>query len=372
MGNITSKITGLGTTTYGYDDIYQLTSADHPTQPQENFTYDFVGNRLTSTDYNEWNYNNRNQLTGYNGITYSYDDNGNTISKTDAGGTTNYTYNYENRLTRIDFPGGGYVTYKYDVKGRRIEKNVNGTVTKFLYDGDSSIAEYNGSGTLQRNYLYGSGDINPSILYEGGNVYFYYHDHLNTPQAVTNESGTIVWDATYKSFGEVSINVETVSNNIRFPGQYYDVESGLNYNYHRYYDSGTGRYLREDPIGIQGGMNHLYVYAMNSPANSIDPLGLKGCGPGEGWLERVIPDYPAGYDFSGCCDEHDDCYGCEGKRERKSQIDCDLQFCKCLIKVCFLSGGFLNMYRPCPSLTYCLFVIRFGGDSFKSSRECCP
>ena len=59
-----------------------------------------------------------------------------------------------------------------------------------------------------------------------------------------------------------------------YPGQYYDQESGLHYNYHRYYDPHTGRYLREDPIGIQGGMNHLYVYVQNNPIRYIDPRGL--------------------------------------------------------------------------------------------------
>lgn len=225
VGNIVSKVTGLGATTYGYDDIYKLTSADHPIQSDEIFTYDSVGNRLTSTDYTDWDYNSRNQLTVYNSVTYVYDDNGNTISKTDTGSTTTYTYNYENRLTRIDFPGGGYVTYKYDVKGRRIEKNVDGTVTKYLYDGDVLLAEYNGSDTLQRNYFCGASDINPLILYEGSTMYFFHQDHLNTPQKVTDESGTIVWDATYKSFGEASVNPSsTITNNFRFPGQYYDAE----------------------------------------------------------------------------------------------------------------------------------------------------
>ena len=83
---------------------------------------------------------------------------------------------------------------------------MNGTVTKYLYDGDVLLAEYNGSDVLQRNYFYGVGDINPSILYEGSTIYFYQHDHLNTPQAITNESGTIVWEADYKSFGEANVD----------------------------------------------------------------------------------------------------------------------------------------------------------------------
>ena len=282
IANITSKTTGLGTTSYDYDNLYQLNTATHPTQPQEDFTYDPVGNRLTSTDHSDWGYNDRNQLVGYNGTAFIYDLNGNTIAKMDTTGTTGYTYNYANRLTRVGLPGGGYAEYKYDVRGRRIEKDVNGTVTKYLYDGDSLLAEYDNSDALQRNYFYGAGDINPSILFENSTMYFYHHDHLNTPQKVTDESGTIVWEATYNSFGEANITTETISNNFRFPGQYYDQESELHYNYFRYYDPTTGRYLREDPIGLEGGIN-LYGYVKNNPINLIDVLGLFGDDIGPWW-----------------------------------------------------------------------------------------
>jgi RHS repeat-associated protein len=65
-----------------------------------------------------------------------------------------------------------------------------------------------------------------------------------------------------------------VENNLRFAGQYFDQETGLHYNYHRYYDPSLGRYLRADPIGFDGGIN-LYAYVLNNPLNWIDPLGLE-------------------------------------------------------------------------------------------------
>jgi RHS repeat-associated protein len=72
----------------------------------------------------------------------------------------------------------------------------------------------------------------------------------------------------------VGVRTQTIDNNFRFAGQYFDHETGLHYNYHRYYDPQTGRYLTPDPIGLAGGIN-LFLYANLNPINAIDPLGLK-------------------------------------------------------------------------------------------------
>jgi len=81
-----------------------------------------------------------------------------------------------------------------------------------------------------------------------------------------------VWAADYKPFGEATITVSTITNNLRFPGQYYDSETGLHYNYFRDYNPAIGRYAQADPIGLEGGVN-LYVYADNNPLNRYDPNG---------------------------------------------------------------------------------------------------
>ena len=83
-----------------------------------------------------------------------------------------------------------------------------------------------------------------------------------------------MWAAAYLPFGKAQVTTETVANNLRFPGQYYDAESGLHYNRHRYYDPETGRYITADPIGLEGGIN-LYAYVMGNPINFIDPSGLQ-------------------------------------------------------------------------------------------------
>ncbi len=74
-------------------------------------------------------------------------------------------------------------------------------------------------------------------------------------------------------FGRADVNIATVDNNLRFAGQYYDSETGLHYNYFRYYDPSIGRYLTPDPVGLDGGLN-LYTYVADNPINFIDPSGL--------------------------------------------------------------------------------------------------
>ncbi|MBW1695621.1 MAG: RHS domain-containing protein [Deltaproteobacteria bacterium] len=105
-------------------------------------------------------------------------------------------------------------------------------------------------------------------------IYYYLNDHLGSPIKVIDANDTIIWAADYMPFGEVDILINTFENNFRFPGQYYDQETGFHYNYHRYYNPGIGRYLRADPRGILEGSN-LYIYCFNSPILFIDPFGLK-------------------------------------------------------------------------------------------------
>jgi RHS repeat-associated protein len=101
----------------------------------------------------------------------------------------------------------------------------------------------------------------------------------------------VVWEAMYKPFGEATVHPNsTVTNHLRFPGQYEDEETGLHYNYHRYYDPRTGRYLRPDPLGQAGGIN-LFLYAEENPVNHIDSLGLQGSTtfPGTGIPIPIVP-----------------------------------------------------------------------------------
>jgi len=110
-------------------------------------------------------------------------------------------------------------------------------------------------------------------------VYWHHNDHLGTPQALTDINGTVVWTMSQTPFGIATVNEDpdgdgiTVTNNFRFPGQYYDSETGLNYNYFRTYDPTNGGYTQSDPIGLNGGMNS-FGYVGGNPINGVDPFGL--------------------------------------------------------------------------------------------------
>jgi RHS repeat-associated protein len=111
------------------------------------------------------------------------------------------------------------------------------------------------------------------MLLEKGQLYFFLSDHLGTPQRVVNETGEVEWSAEYKAFGDAHVSINSLTNNVRFPGQYFDEETRLHYNRYRYYDTETGRFFSPDPIRLIGGIN-LYVYAHLNPINAEDPLGL--------------------------------------------------------------------------------------------------
>ncbi|MCI5125464.1 MAG: hypothetical protein D3925_13565, partial [Candidatus Electrothrix sp. AR5] len=172
--------------------------------------------------------------------------------------------------------GGGEIgSYYYDPYGRRLWKEVAGVRTCFYYNDEGLAGEYDATGEELRIYGYHADSpwsTNPLFVAEGGEYYWYRNDHLGTPQKITAQNGTVVWEARYDAFGEAMVLVDAVENNLRFPGQYFDAETGLYYNWHRYYEPGAGRYVTADPIGLSGGINS-YVYVGGDSVNYIDPTG---------------------------------------------------------------------------------------------------
>jgi RHS repeat-associated protein len=177
------------------------------------------------------------------------------------------------------------LTYVYDASGRRIEKKYDGnTQVKYVYDGDSCIAEYDGSGTLLRKYIYGPGIDQPVSMIESAGSYagtYYYHfDGSNNVVALTNSSGNTVEVYEYDVYGKVGASDASHPNRFMFTGREFDKETGLYYYRARYYKAEIGRFLQADSVGYEAGMN-LYRYCNNNPWNLLDPLGSDPCEPCE-------------------------------------------------------------------------------------------
>ena len=137
-------------------------------------------------------------------------------------------------------------------------------------------AEYDQNGTLQKEYGYLPGQpymTNPVFQRTSTSFAYYQNDHLGTPQRLIDKQGITVWQASYDAFGKATVNINTVENNLRFAGQYFDSESSLHQNWFRDYDPETGRYLERDPVGLRGGIN-TYAYVMGNPVMGMDPWGL--------------------------------------------------------------------------------------------------
>ena len=161
-----------------------------------------------------------------------------------------------------------------------------------------ALEEINTSGVVQADYIYLDG--RPVAVLNGSTLYYLHDDMLGTPQLATDSSQNIQWQASYDPFGQASVS-GTITQNLRLPGQYFDVESGWNHNGFRDYAPTLGRYIEPDPLGIQGSNTSnnyqagrfssedqaefedvnldLYVYASDDPINYTDPTGcsFKNC-----------------------------------------------------------------------------------------------
>ena len=259
-----------------------------------NFTYDGNGNR-TSDDSGIYSYvSNSNRLNQTPQATITLDAAGNTLSD----GVFTYNYNQDGHLSQVLSDGNVLATYTYNHLRQRTRKAVNtlhkrtgkikGTTTTVQHHdlAGNLIVETTSSGSLIRAYVWADGQ--PIALVSAGvpeSLVYLHADHLGTPRLGTNGSGNVVWSWAGEAFGGTLPNDDpdgdsiTTTVNLRFPGQYYDEETGLHYNWNRYYHPGMGRYIASDPIGLLGGPNS-YLYANANAARFIDPFGLQGFDPG--------------------------------------------------------------------------------------------
>jgi RHS repeat-associated protein len=275
-GNRSSKTDDLAgvTSNYTYDKIYELAQVMQGANTTESYSYDLVGNRLSSLSLSPYNYNTLNELTSTPSGSYTYDSNGNVTGETNSSGTTTYAWDFENRLTSVTLPGqGGTVTFKYDPFGRRIEKISPTTTSIFAYDGDNLVETVNATGGVIARYTQTDNVDEPLAMQRGTTTSYYEADGLGSITSLSNSSGALAQTYTYDSFGNTTNSSGSLTNFFRYTGREFDTETNLYYYRNRYYDPSTGRFLSEDPVHFRGGID-FYDYVYNNPLTMVDPLGL--------------------------------------------------------------------------------------------------
>ncbi|VEB13890.1 Rhs family protein [Enterobacter hormaechei] len=284
-----------GEVDYGYDAEGRLLKHYEARQghSRAQFSYDAADNLAASDDPVPVT---DNRLQHWQALFMKYDHWGNLVSRRNGLYEQHYAYDAENRLVsaRGTGPEGRFeARYHYDALGRRTRKIVtttHGTTdTRFLWQGYRLLQEQQQTG-LCSMYIYDPNEAWSPLArvdhlrdQSNGEIYWFNTDLNGAPLEVTDERGAVRWSGQYGSFGEVRHQSEGFSRLVnrtamahqplRYAGQYADGETGLHYNLFRYYDPQVGRFIVQDPIGLNGGWN-LYQYAPN-PLGWIDPLGLK-------------------------------------------------------------------------------------------------
>ncbi|MBT2117486.1 DUF2778 domain-containing protein [Dyella sp. LX-66] len=289
MGNITAlgDVAGASpaTETYRYDALYRLNAINDATGTAiEAYTYNKTGDRLSKSASGlatgTYGYQSGTHwLTSIGSSARTYDANGNTTGNSTGGDAFGYGYNGRNRMTVVQRNGQTVANYSYNAMGQRVAKAATAPQVvseRFAYDeGSQLLSEY---GTTNRDYI--TMDGLPVAVVDGvgaaAKTSYVISDGLGTPRVVRDDSGLVQWQWLYQGnvFGEKQpTSVSGYALNLRFPGQYYDAESGGFYNIHRFFDPATARYLQSDPLGLDASVS-TYAYAESDPLKFVDPYGL--------------------------------------------------------------------------------------------------
>ena len=273
-------------TTWTYDAAYQLLSENRTggfTGFCTTYTYDPAGNRLyvddASVGRTTYTHDEANQMqlavSPTSTTSYSYDNNGNVTGMDVAGGAfTAYLWDETNRLAEFE-PVGPLTTMVYDARGKRVQKNSGGSVTNFIYDFDRLLQETDGSGDTEWTFTStdeGWGDL-LSEYEQGGDTFYHAYDGLGSTEMLMD--GTTPTPHAYRSFGQQT-DPSSVETPFGFAGRqnyYNDTTLDLYLVGLRYYSADMGRFVSEDPIGLDAGDANLYRYVGNNPVNRTDPSG---------------------------------------------------------------------------------------------------
>ncbi|WP_162140742.1 RHS repeat-associated core domain-containing protein [Arenimonas oryziterrae] len=293
VGNITGVVertttSAMTTRSFAYDGQDRLAALKSGGSLVQGFTYDATGNRLSKTLGSTTTTNiydpASHRLTQTGAVMLTYDSNGNQTKN----GTSTFVYDDRNRLRDYKANGTSVTrTYRYSGRGERVSKVVAaGSSANRYYTYDESghvLGEYQANGTRVQEYVWLDDTLVGVLSDHDGSTYQYVEtDHLGTPRAVIHPAKDKIiwrWNLTNTAFGEHAPSADPDANsitytfNLRYPGQWYDSESKLHYNYFRDYDPAIGRYVQSDPIGMNGGVS-TFSYVNSSPIGLVDPFGL--------------------------------------------------------------------------------------------------
>ncbi|MGF6492563.1 RHS repeat-associated protein [Luteibacter sp. 621] len=289
--------TGPVLETYTYDGLHRLSSIASATF-NESYTYDKSGNRLskvsdkpTAASTGVYTYApGTHRLVDVAGSGSVFDANGAMTQRSVPGGSRTYAYDGRGNLVQASADGSQSNAYRYNVMNQRIFKATgDGQQLRFVYDEEGQLLAE--SGGLPHDYVWMDGLLIGSM--DSASPAYVVVDALGTPRRADAADGSgryWEWQPTANPFGERNFSASYVFN-LRYPGQYFDSETGLFYNGHRYYHPDTGRYLESDPIGLMGGTG-TYVYALGNPFRFSDPYGLWAWGDP---LPQGLVDFAAGF-----------------------------------------------------------------------------
>jgi RHS repeat-associated protein len=267
------------------EEITSCTAADSTlhTEGTTDYTYDATGNRLNGVTQP---IGAGNRVTQANGFTYAYDDDGNLTTKTGSGFSETLTWNALGQLASST-SNGVTIDYGYDGWGRLARTTFNGNNWHSVYDGDDLFMEFDPSAALAREYSYWGLD-RPHSMRKNDTLYFVAQHPMGGSVAglIRASDNLVASQFAYDAFGKTTGGSDPVGMPLRFAGRQWLPATQLYYHRNRWYDPSLGRFISEDPIGIDGGIN-LYTYAGNDPVNGRDPFGL--CKKGEYEKIRLTP-----------------------------------------------------------------------------------